>query len=352
MQKYFAAANTANGFVGWFDDIFDPRTLDFTYIIKGGSGTGKSTLMKKVATKAVKDGAECEYYYCSSDPTSLDGIIVRLTDGRKLALLDGTAPHMRDPKFPGAAEEIVNLGEFWCDDILKGQRDEIVSLCDKKAKLFAQAYADFSAAGTLVSAQLDEVKSAVLTYKLDAACERLLTQRMRECRIKGGTPHSHVRALSALSTHGEVYFDSFSDCEKVCLTVDSLGTTPLLFEAMLSAAKRLGLDVDRAPMPLLPNLTEAVRFPQLSMSVVSRTDRQDVKPINMTRFVDRDALCDSARSRRRTLKKAVHELTEAGLEKLAVVREVHAKVEKIYIGAMDFTRLGSATERLLGRIFA
>ena len=65
MQNYFAAANTAAGFLSWFDDIFDPRSLDYIYIIKGGSGTGKSTLMKKAAAKAELLGAKCEYFYCS-----------------------------------------------------------------------------------------------------------------------------------------------------------------------------------------------------------------------------------------------------------------------------------------------
>ena len=39
-KKYFAAANTVDGFVSYYDEIFVKCSR--VYIIKGGSGTGKS----------------------------------------------------------------------------------------------------------------------------------------------------------------------------------------------------------------------------------------------------------------------------------------------------------------------
>lgn len=105
IKKYFAAANSADGFVCWFDRIFTPDTIDRCFIIKGGSGTGKSTFMKRLAAEGEKRGYEAEYYYCSSDPTSLDGLILtRKTMGgeglRTAAVIDGTAPHTRDRYSP------------------------------------------------------------------------------------------------------------------------------------------------------------------------------------------------------------------------------------------------------------
>ncbi len=350
MHNYFAAANTANGFVSRFNDIFDPRTLERTYIIKGGSGTGKSTLMKRAAARAIEKGGECEYYYCSSDPTSLDGVIMTFPDGRNIAMLDGTAPHIHDPKFPGAAEEIVNLGEYWDDGILKKQREKIISLSDKKSQLFADAYSGFSAAGTLMELQLSESETYLLKDKLYAALERLLLQRMRERHVKGGKSNSRVRIISALSTLGEYHFDSFGDCDTVYLVSDTAETAPHLFTALISAAEKAGLDYDRAPLPLLPHLTEAVRFPQLSLAVVSRTERSDVRIINMARFVNRDLLARHDRVYMRIIKKNIRELKNYGLDKLSSVRKVHGDVERIYISAMDFERLESAGEKLLGKM--
>ena len=44
----FLGANTPKGFVSLFDELYNPYDNTDAYIIKGGPGTGKSTLMKSV----------------------------------------------------------------------------------------------------------------------------------------------------------------------------------------------------------------------------------------------------------------------------------------------------------------
>ena len=94
-KEYFAAANTAAGFISYFDRIFDPSVLDDLYIIKGGPGCGKSTFMKTLRGCAEALGADTESYLCSSDPASLDGLFIPALG---LAFVDGTAPHADAPK--------------------------------------------------------------------------------------------------------------------------------------------------------------------------------------------------------------------------------------------------------------
>ena len=121
MQKeYFAAINSSRGFISFFDSIFAGR--DRLYIIKGGPGTGKSTLMRKVADEAEKNGMDSELIFCSSDPSSLDGVIIPSLD---TAIVDGTAPHLMDASLPGTKDEILNLGQFWNSDELYARRDDI-----------------------------------------------------------------------------------------------------------------------------------------------------------------------------------------------------------------------------------
>ena len=53
MQKeYFAAVNSSRGFISFFDNIFAGR--DRLYIIKGGPGTGKSTLCERLQMRRKK----------------------------------------------------------------------------------------------------------------------------------------------------------------------------------------------------------------------------------------------------------------------------------------------------------
>ena len=137
-KSYFAAANGYTGFRSDFDLIFNRKELTKLYVIKGGPGTGKSTLMRKVVDYATKTGIYCEGIFCSSDPNSYDGVILR--DGDKsIAIADGTAPHVIEPKYPGAVEEIINLGVGFNTNNLVECRNEIIKLADKKAQHYQKA---------------------------------------------------------------------------------------------------------------------------------------------------------------------------------------------------------------------
>ena len=74
------------------------------YLIKGRPGSGKSTMLKKLATAAIERGFDVEIYHCGFDPNSLDMIIVR---DLEFAIFDSTAPHEYFPE--RATDEIVDM---------------------------------------------------------------------------------------------------------------------------------------------------------------------------------------------------------------------------------------------------
>ena len=127
----FLGANTPQGFVSFFDELYNPYENCSAYIIKGGPGTGKSTLMKKVLSECERRGITAEKIYCSSDPDSLDGIIV---PDLGISIADGTSPHLLEPKFPGACENIINTGEFWDKSKLRERADEIRKVREEVSK--------------------------------------------------------------------------------------------------------------------------------------------------------------------------------------------------------------------------
>ena len=49
--SFFLGANTPYGFVSFFDELYNPYGDDRALIIKGGPGTGKSGIIKAIATK-------------------------------------------------------------------------------------------------------------------------------------------------------------------------------------------------------------------------------------------------------------------------------------------------------------
>lgn len=90
--QYFLGANSPSGFYSLYDQLLPPEQASAIYILKGGPGCGKSTLMRRVAGLVQEAGQSAEYILCSGDPESLDAVVF---PGLRAALVDGTAPHER-----------------------------------------------------------------------------------------------------------------------------------------------------------------------------------------------------------------------------------------------------------------
>ena len=92
--QYFLGANSPQGFYSLYDQLIQIEDASAIYILKGGPGCGKSTLMRQVALAAEKADIQAEYILCSGDPDSLDGDVLPHLG---IALVDGTAPHAAAP---------------------------------------------------------------------------------------------------------------------------------------------------------------------------------------------------------------------------------------------------------------
>jgi len=87
---FFLGANTPQGFISRFDQLCNANEGWRSYVIKGGPGSGKSTLMKKAAQSIGEYTDAVELIHCSSDVDSLDAVIF---EKLKLSIVDGTPPH-------------------------------------------------------------------------------------------------------------------------------------------------------------------------------------------------------------------------------------------------------------------
>ena len=87
--QYFLGANSPAGFYSLYDHLLPPERARAIYILKGGPGCGKSTLMRKIGAWAEESGLETEYILCSGDPDSLDAVVF---PDKATAIVDGTAP--------------------------------------------------------------------------------------------------------------------------------------------------------------------------------------------------------------------------------------------------------------------
>lgn len=79
---FFLGANGPKGFYSKFDQLFNYKEGCRCVLLKGGPGTGKSTVLKKMAAVLNQKGLSTELIYCTADTDSLDAVITE--DGRLL----------------------------------------------------------------------------------------------------------------------------------------------------------------------------------------------------------------------------------------------------------------------------
>ncbi|HEX3046272.1 MAG TPA: PRK06851 family protein, partial [Bacillota bacterium] len=142
VRDFFPGNNTPLGFFSYYDYIIGPEATRIM-VIKGGPGVGKSSFMKEIAAELNQQGFDVELHHCSSDNNSLDGLVFPQL---KVALIDGTSPHVVDPRNPGAVDEILHLGDFWNEAGMRQGRSEIIALNREVGRLFGRAYRYLKAA--------------------------------------------------------------------------------------------------------------------------------------------------------------------------------------------------------------
>jgi hypothetical protein len=279
--------------------------------------------MNEMAEAFRQAGGDVEYYYCSSDPTSLDGIFASC-GGYNVAVIDGTAPHAEDISTPGTKDNLIDLGRFWNVSELREAENSIAELAAKKSRAYAMAYRLLAAYGGLMEAA-DELATKAVDFDLISdQCARLAENIPREKLLR--TP------LSAVGMRGAVSFDSFAEAADFSFAITdsrSYGIAHLFFGELVG---RIGGRA--APHPVLQGRYCAILAD--GVAVVEKSSSETVGcAIDASEFVDRSVyLINRERiDRLRTL--ADSALNEA-FGFFAEAGEAHMNIEKIFSAAMNF----------------
>ena len=203
IRNIFPGGNTPQGFYSYYNDILPQRKAEKIFCIKGGPGTGKSTLMKEVGNHFAEQGEDVDFLWCSSDPDSLDGIVLKK---RRIALLDGTAPHVVDPQNPGAVDEILNLGEYWVSDEIRAQRGSVISCNERTSAMFQMVYGYLASAGKraeflaeVLQRMLGEESVFEARRALQTKIGSVLTVRRTEAKRRGLSQGPSHRMVSKMN---------------------------------------------------------------------------------------------------------------------------------------------------------
>ena len=338
---YFAGGNTALGFFSLYDSNF--AGLEKVFILKGGPGTGKSTLMKKIANDWQEKGHDVEYIHCSSDADSIDGVVFPTL---KIGIVDGTEPHVVEPKAPGAIEEYVNLGDAWNSQQLNMGKTEIIRLMDARKEAYNQAYHAYKEA-LAIHDEWEEVYIANMDFeKLNACTEKLKTTFFGDIFLNKKSDVRH-RFLGAATPIGAVdYVPNLTEgIRKRCFLKGRPGSgKSTLLKKLASAAENRGFDVEIYHCGFDPNSLDMVILRELGIAIFDSTAPHEYFPtregdeiIDLYKVAILPGTDEIYSEQIKDISTRYRNKMNDGTASLALAKTLHDELEVIYREAIDFT---------------
>lgn len=356
VKKLFPGGNTGYGFHSFYDYIIAPNA-NYIFVIKGGPGVGKSTFMRWIGQQLVERGFDIEEHHCSSDNGSLDGVKIPSIG---VALIDGTAPHIVDPKHPGAVDTIIHLGDYWNEAGMRQNKQNVldstatVSMCFKRAYGYLRAAKNYN----------DELEAYIRDTKaLDIAGLNRVAADIKSCifdkvPVKATAPSERHLFGSAITPKGCVNYLStiVGDLKWRVLLHGRPGTgrTTIVEKVMRDALER-GYDVEAYHCALDPQRIDHVVIPELSVAIMNATEPHGSTAapgdliIDTMDYVDIEKLVpwdyDICR-----LNQRYHEALDSGVSLIARAKKTHDVLETSFVPNMDFDAVTIRRNQTLARI--
>lgn len=357
LRHMYPGANSCRGFYSFYQYMLWPEG-ERKIILKGGPGVGKSTFMEKIGEAFSSRGLDMEYHCCSSDNQSLDGVVI----GQKICILDGTAPHVVDPLFPGAMDEILNLGDFWDSRIIKEHKNEVIKLGQEISRCFSRAYLRLQEA----AAAYEEWQSYYKEARDPAAVKRnilaLSQEILQDCSV---SPYElrHLFAAAITPVGPVTRIESLVDHDYSLYALKGnpgSGSKELLNHVayMLKLQQYYG-EVYHSPFE--PQEIDLIILPEqktalldFSSYIINYGDKISAKQKRLLDFDEliHKSLIDPHAGRVFSARNRFDESLQGAVEFIRKAKQFHDELESFYIPAMDFTALENLRTELLQQLIA
>ncbi len=346
-DTYFLGANTPEGFRSEYDTLQKDPRIRRLLILKGGSGCGKSTLMKTVAARAEETGRRVERILCSSDPDSLDGLLIPEIG---LALVDGTAPHVVEPALCGCGANYLNLGRCYREAELRPLIPAIRAAKEANTACYGPVSGCLHAVSDLAKAR----RQLLGRERILAVTKKALGQILDGELPQGNGPGTVRRIyLSGITPKGLL---SISPAEgRIWTILDSWGAGSGLLRTLADRWIEAGENVVLAMDPLDPDAAAGVLLPNRGQGWL-RVHPDFPGPKHAMLRLDLDTaleegLPDAIADKAREMRNLERSLLRQAVSWLRQAKDHHDLIEELYRPAVDFAAVTRETELLCRELF-
>jgi hypothetical protein len=331
-RRFFPGGNTSAGFFSYHDNIID-IDRNMLYILKGMPGGGKSSLMREIGEKAVKEGFSVEFHHCPSDPNSIDGIVI---DELKIGIVDGTAPHVIDPIYPGLNDKIIDLGQFIDSDGLKLYKAEIFAAKKNNKNAYRSAFNYFKSCKAIYDnieqTNMEKVDFHNINKLTKNAIERIFSKEQVFSNL-AGFKERHL-FTSAFTPEGFVdYTSTVIDGVKDRYYLNgNIGTGKTTFlKRVAEEALIRNYHIEVLHNPLIPTKIDSLIIRELNTIISSTNDTKNYiyTTIDLDEYFDKESINQNDYQ-------LFNSLLEKGIASLNGAKENHGVMESIYKKCINY----------------
>ena len=337
---FFMGACTGQGFVSYYDTLMDE--VERLHILKGGSGCGKSTFMKAIAQKAVEAGQKVFPIRCASDPDSLDALILPQLS---TAFVDGTAPHVLEPRLCGGRVNYLNFGAFYDREAMAPNEEAILKVQRKNKEQYMCVHACLSGGAQLVECVRQLVQKPSYREEVLAIAECICLSCLKPLGRRG---KKHPRFLHALTPKGRRLWESTPAalCKKVYVLQDHYGLAAPLLEKVMEKALDLGYDCTVCAS-ILHNGPAHLILPQADTAIVTVDGEFSYHGDCFCRIDLDTTLPNALRRELEPYRVMVGKLMDQAVVHLRLAKQLHDRIETLCRPFVDFDAVNRQTEETL-----
>lgn len=326
-KNYFASANTGKNFTNHFRYINEDNEKSFQFILKGGPGTGKSTLLKKVGQYFLNKNLDVEYFWCSSDIDSLDG--VRIPEFN-ISVIDGTAPHSFDASFPAIKQKIVDLGECIGSGV-KDHEKIIFAELEQKQKYFDMAYNYLNSALSVYKINQIMLGKNLTNNYINKKTNNII--KKLNLNKQNNIGYDRKLFLKAFSQNGIISLENLNNYNSIMEVEFDDFECPILLENIAEKINKLGYNTISFFSTIEPEHRESIFIPKINLLIKN-------KLIINKKIIKNNKLIENNNY-------LINNLIKNAGESLFNAKTHHKNVEKFYIENMDFNGLNFITNKLI-----